>query len=385
MSSQAVPHFSLRGTNFIKCLYQVSVLAVGSAAYRKCYPGMAVLSYLLGFRHCPRFWWSLNGQVEGAIELKVREYLVNRTGQLIGLSVVLSLANLAPFRHWLLEINQSFGGYYLVFHLFSLVFIATAGRKMRSSKIILLPLAWLTFHYLLIVLPYYQGSAAERDSSKQSIRVVTINLWSQNQHTGLVRQLISDQAADLLGLIEYTPDWQQRLELNQDYPYRLEYPALGNFGLAIFSRFPIAEVKFTDLGGDLPRTLGVVLEVGGRKVDFILMHAMPPISAQAWSMDCLLFRRVAGQLRESANPLIVAGDLNATPFSKSFRSFVRGALLKPAFAGFGWYRSWDVDLPIFRLMLDHLFFRGNLRVVEARVLSDVGSDHFPLFVEFQLD
>jgi endonuclease/exonuclease/phosphatase family metal-dependent hydrolase len=73
-------------------------------------------------------------------------------------------------------------------------------------------------------------------------------------------------------------------------------------------------------------------------------------------------------------PIIVAGDLNCTPWSQPYRA-LRGRLRRAASP-----RSWPAAMPI--VPLDHILFRGALRVVHAGVWRTPemwrASDHAPV-------
>ncbi len=78
-------------------------------------------------------------------------------------------------------------------------------------------------------------------------------------------------------------------------------------------------------------------------------------------------------------PIIVAGDFNCTPWSRPYRT-LRGQLRCAASP-----RSWPAALPV--VPLDHILFRGSLRVVRSGVWRAAGtrtaSDHAPVLAELE--
>jgi endonuclease/exonuclease/phosphatase family metal-dependent hydrolase len=80
-----------------------------------------------------------------------------------------------------------------------------------------------------------------------------------------------------------------------------------------------------------------------------------------------------------AETMIVAGDFNCTPWSRPYRTLC--GHLKCAASP----RSWPSALPV--VPLDHILFRGALRVVRSGVFHAVGmrsaSDHAPVLAELE--
>jgi endonuclease/exonuclease/phosphatase family metal-dependent hydrolase len=80
------------------------------------------------------------------------------------------------------------------------------------------------------------------------------------------------------------------------------------------------------------------------------------------------------------DPLLLVGDLNAVPISRSYRRLaasMRGVPGPPAFPS---------NLPFLRL--DHVFCRGDIAVVACHAvktrLSRIASDHLPIIIDIQL-
>ncbi|NEP46367.1 MAG: hypothetical protein F6K35_47090 [Okeania sp. SIO2H7] len=83
----------------------------------------------------------------------------------------------------------------------------------------------------------------------------------------------------------------------------------------------------------------------------------------------------------SAEPIIVAGDLNVTPWSPHYRDLMMRSGLKDARRGFGLLpsqSSFMPQVPIFAIPIDHSFVSNDVQVVDIYVGPNVGSDHLPI-------
>ena len=83
-------------------------------------------------------------------------------------------------------------------------------------------------------------------------------------------------------------------------------------------------------------------------------------------------------------PKILLGDLNITPWSYFFGRLLRTANLRDPSVGIGFKTTWPVGQILLRIPIDHCLVSPEIAVEDRRVGTDVGSDHFPLVVDFAL-
>jgi endonuclease/exonuclease/phosphatase (EEP) superfamily protein YafD len=84
--------------------------------------------------------------------------------------------------------------------------------------------------------------------------------------------------------------------------------------------------------------------------------------------------------------VLVAGDLNSTPWSPRYRKFMSRTDLKNTRQGKGIYPSWSAGGIIGYLMqipLDHVLVTKNIHTQKFEKLDSINSDHFPIYVELQ--
>jgi len=162
----------------------------------------------------------------------------------------------------------------------------------------------------------------------------------------------------------------------------------GEYGQAILTRHPVIDTHSAPLPyvtGNEPR-LAVMAQVrlgrGGPKVWFIgthLDHTRDPANRLAQARE---LNRLVG-LHED-QPVILAGDLNATPESEVMAVF--GSMWTDAAAAVGNAQpTYPSEEP--RKRIDYILFRPaeRFRVIESRVIHEpVASDHAPVLAVLEL-
>jgi len=314
--------------------------------------------------------------------------------QVVTLSLIGSLLTVLPFRHWLLEINRNLWFYYLAFHLFSLflLFIVRGYQRAKTTMLQVCLLAGMSLYYASHILPFYfppeerrpkEAAALETIGETEPITFLYVNVLTENKQWHKVRELIRRTSPDVIVFLEISDAWTSSLDLRKLYPSVIEIPRRDNFGIGLYSRFPFKGEPVTHLGDLLPPVIVQDLEVGGSPLTIAAFHAMPPLGSGLLELNKLTFRRFAALLREKKGDLIVAGDFTATPFSPYYKSFMYHVDLFDARHGFGLSKSWSGWGSWLQLTIDHVMYRGNLRVSDFKTLPDVGSDHYPLLVRFE--
>lgn len=170
-----------------------------------------------------------------------------------------------------------------------------------------------------------------------------------------------------------------------DYPYRDVVREDGSAGSAILSRFPLKPAEPIESVMAMP---GAVATIGGRDVRLQLAHPSPPLPG-----DDGKWRQELGRIREFAKsakgqPVILAGDFNATQDHALFRSVLDEGALHDSARLTGQSRTWswpaDRTTPL-RTQIDHVLVNGDsFKATSARFLKLRGTDHRALLVGLSL-
>lgn len=79
---------------------------------------------------------------------------------------------------------------------------------------------------------------------------------------------------------------------------------------------------------------------------------------------------------------MLLGDLNVTPWSKHFQQLLDRTGLLDSSSGYGVQPSWPNFSWLLRIPIDHCLHSSDIVIDQRKVGPDVGSDHYPIIVDF---
>lgn len=298
-----------------------------------------------------------------------------------------SLAGRAGAWHWLCDLTTHFRCYWLGLALAGLI---ACLRWRRPTAVALLAIAavantrdllpsWLPASSL----PAALASAEVADDRR--VFVISVNVHRVNDDATAALAYLRARRPDVVAVLEVDDDWAAGLEsLAELFPHRVIHPRTDNFGIAVLSRWPlddVEEVAFCETG--YPSIMATVRRPAGR-FRFIATHPYPPFDARCTQQLLTHLDGVADAVRTAPLPCIVAGDFNATPWSRPFRRLVAASGLVDSALGRGIHATWHAHLPAPRIPIDHILVPAGTIVLARRVGPDIGSDHFPVEAELLL-
>lgn len=280
--------------------------------------------------------------------------------------------------HWVAELTTHFRAQAAI----SGALIACACAMLRMRVGALVTCASIAFH-IYPLLPFLLSSDAPPPANSQQLRVMQINVHTANRNHEAVRQAIVDANPDIVGLLEVDERWLSALApLRVRYPYGIEDPRGDNFGIALFSRFPIEKLQLRPLEPGGVQVVTGEFSLGSVPVTIAIAHPVPPVSSRYSALRNREFVRLADMLRQfDEREIILLGDLNTTPWSPIYREFERSTGLYNGALGFGLHPTWPASLPLLRIPIDHCLLSSGLRATAFKVGPQVGSDHIPIIVE----
>lgn len=273
------------------------------------------------------------------------------------------------------------------------------------------------FSGFCILSPYIASSPCTGDNqaeyaTENTLRFTVLNLWSVNPSPESVLKWIRQSETHVLLLIEVTPHWDHTLRQIHDlYPYRHSRVRKDNFGIALFSKFPIIRAETYESQGRFPIIYGEIQpffpqrgstisslssnnEARLPRMKVFGLHPPPPKHLTYFrertrykDRAIQLIRTLAPVLPSSQvpkePPVIIAGDFNSPNWAPFLRKFMKEAQVDDPALTFGTSSTWPAVMPLFLTPLDHCFVRG-ATVREQYTGPFVWSDHYPLITKVRI-
>ena len=309
--------------------------------------------------------------------------MVSVDGLFVAVCAGLGLATLLGFfgkLHWTLDLFSHFRVQY--FQLFLLLTGFFLWRRHYRRMAVCLLLALVNYAF---VLPFYFGKSGPVAKTEKPIRAMQLNIHSGNHDTAKVLAVLNEYNPDLILLEEVTPKWESDLQgLNSKYPYRISRPQSDCFGIMLLSRFPFRSSEILCVGNDYLPTIRAEIETPQGAIAFIGTHPLPPIGALYSATRNQQLEALPELVKKQVYPVLLAGDLNVSPWSPYFTALLHESGLKNSMQGFGFQPSWPFNISFMRIPIDHLLHSPEIIVRYRAVGADVGSDHLPVIIDFTL-
>lgn len=326
-------------------------------------------------------------------------YILNAYYALLGVYLLLRL--LVGSGWWWLGVLHTFALWlFLPLLLTTPLAWLLRGRKTRIISVILLMVGLIRFA------PLPLGLVTSSDEP-HDLRVLTFNMWVENQQIEHSVDWILAQSADVVILQEMVEDNLSQLpRLQSAYTHN----AYIEGSVQIFSRYPFLETSLVtidpaDENWDGRAAVRAVVDVDGQAISIYGVHLSLPRREQArfniiTSNNTLNFvlrydetrrnkqiRNLAEHIDGETNPVILAGDFNTSHSSPIINAF-SAIGLHDAFrtVGIDWGMTYPYIPPKYPMIrIDYVWYSSQLRPLRMQIGEFIGSDHLPLIVDFSLN
>lgn len=266
---------------------------------------------------------------------------------------------------WLLDLAAHWQWWYAAAWLALCLFCAMRDRR----YLLLAPFAALPLFTASRMLPASDGEGS-------SLVIVAANVNLANRDPAPLAAWLRAQPADVVMLTELTPAYADALarSLVDVYPHRAFAPDDSAFGIGLLSRHPLTRIERRDSVDRIP-SLGADIALDGAVVRIVAVHPMPPMAPHWHEERDRLLRMLADG--SASTPMVVAGDLNATPWSTALAGAARGGLFRTTGSAPTWPGR-HIGIPI-----DHVLASAHWRRGETARGPAIGSDHLPIRATLQ--
>jgi len=211
-------------------------------------------------------------------------------------------------------------------------------------------------------------------SAEHTLRLMTFNTRLTRHNGNAVAEEVLRNDPDVAILIEFSEDKRSGLDaLKARYPYQADCFGIPECYIAIVAKVPFANVE-SRASWEGPPLIRAHFgdELGGVTVVGVHTIRFPHQRAQLRQIEELV-----RFLDDIEGPLVVAGDFNATPFSRLLNTFAERSRMSRLTV----LPSWPAWFQLPQLAIDHVFAGRGVRATEAaRIGKNAGSDHYPVIV-----
>jgi endonuclease/exonuclease/phosphatase (EEP) superfamily protein YafD len=284
--------------------------------------------------------------------------------------------------YWVVNIVSHFLAQYAILSL--LLSVLCLYRKIT----VIAMLAGILFICNAVLIFDHGNTVIAGEESQNTFTLYSANINKYNKDLSRLQQEIQRLNADIVLLMEVTPQQFNQLDsLVRTFSYHIEQIPIGieNMGMVFLSRFPILNpetVQLSEYGNGIIKS---ELIIDKKPVLFYATHFPKTTSITEFPERKKQLMWFANQVNKKPMPVIVAGDMNATPYSPLFRKLLSLSGLKDTSTGFGWQPSWPAYLPLLWIPIDHILVSPEIQVYRRDIGSFIGSDHFPVFAELTID
>lgn len=234
----------------------------------------------------------------------------------------------------------------------------------------------------------FKPTSGLRGQGTLSVDILTFNVQVENTNTERLEEWLSANHADVIALFETNPVWKNWSEEKMETQYPFQYHEMVDNGYAIsfLSTLPVENVKVSYLIDEgVPSIECDLFSPDDEKVKIFCVHPRPPRPQDGPSdqKDGEL-ARLAGQIRNITSPVLVLGDFNDVPWSRSMSHFLKASVLTDPRQGRGLLPTVPSCAPWLGFPIDHIFCSDHFWVERLKVVRSLGSDHRPLYARVLL-
>jgi endonuclease/exonuclease/phosphatase (EEP) superfamily protein YafD len=257
--------------------------------------------------------------------------------------------------------------------LLLLSLVSIAARLNAYTIFQFLAVALLTAHTLVMSNEFAYDPG---HSKAVRVKLISFNILGSNVANGeRIAYKLMNSGADVVFLQESAPIGSFIDKIKEVYPYRLGCGAKTvTCDLSLWSKRPLEAGSVTTISPiHRDRMMSAVISIHGQRIRFVTAHMSKPYFDEAHAFEV---KRLGEFIESTQEPVVVAGDFNASILSPDIQKMLRvtgmnTAREEPA--------TWPVEAPSIGVAIDHIFTRRPLAITTIdRFAEPYGSNHYGL-------
>lgn len=250
---------------------------------------------------------------------------------------------------------------------------------------------FVSFGYCGLLCLFLKGSVNQdirlpSTSGAPQVSVMHLNLASANLSYLSMIEYINNSGADIVSVNEITPDWEYFLDsgLKESYPYAAKLVRMDPFGLAFFSKLPIADIDTISVYGGGHPHLQIGISFGlGKELNVINSYFLPPLTRTAYGNYRVELTQLGQRIANTTGPVIALGDYNLSDWSNEMREYKELSRMvssrRDVSPGSNTGAKSLLNFPN-----DHILFNQLLECIEFKTLNDTTGQHLGIRGIYQL-
>jgi endonuclease/exonuclease/phosphatase (EEP) superfamily protein YafD len=231
----------------------------------------------------------------------------------------------------------------------------------------------------IVMLREHAAAPASADA-QPSFRLLSFNIDNDNFENGArIADLIVGSKADVVEIFEASPVLSEMSRISVVYPYRIGCGVMTeDCDSLLLSKRPLLKPDMRDLSVLWRnRFILATIDMDGQPVAFASAHLSKPYFDDFHKGELSYLGDI---LQSVQQPLLLAGDFNASVIEPDMRHFLRRSGLTHLFPE---PSTWPISAGRLGISIDHVFARPPLQLTSVRRIEDaMGSNHYGLLTEF---
>ena len=236
-----------------------------------------------------------------------------------------------------------------------------------------------------VVVPLFVAPAPAGEPLGETITVMSFTVNGLNDRYSEVIDYIRTEAPDVVFVHEATFLWEDAFE-EAELPYRVEPGREEPLDFGTMALVPSgAGFRTFGFATSAPRAVEVTFSLGETELRILGTHPLSPSTEERARLRDAQLGFARDWSAETGGRRVVAGDLNATPWSQAFRRLLDGGGLSNSQRGYGLELTFPSgSSPLVQVPIDHVLYSDGFQVIDRRLGPPLGSDHLPVVVELAL-
>lgn len=249
----------------------------------------------------------------------------------------------------------------------------------------------VSFVYQLTILaPYFSFFSKKKiEKSEKTISILSVNVYQYNTDHQKLIDIVNSYKPDIFLTLESNQDWENSLSVLDTTYKKIKKIALENtYGMHFYTNLEVVYIKTNYFVADDIPSIEVQLKTKQGE-DFVFYGIHPPPASPTEELSSkekdgeLL--SVAKKIKKETLPVIITGDFNSVAWSRITKLFTQISGLIDARKGRGFIATFPVKYPLLRVPIDLLFHTQDFKISTLKTLKSIKSDHFPLYIECQIN